>query len=794
MKRAAPDNPASNSPRLLAPVANPVWTGFPRTLTSFFGRSEEISQLQRMLANPERRLITLLGPGGVGKTRLAIAASEEMDDAFPDGAAFISLAPATSADHAATLLADSLGVRGQPGHSLLDSLALAIGTRRLLLILDNLEHLLDPDLRALVAALLERCPHLTILATSREPLQLQQEQRVTVAPFAAPRTLPASATAALPAVQLFAARAQAVEADFSLSTGNVATVAEICRRLDGLPLAIELAAAWVRLLSLPALLERLDTRLPLLTGGPADHEARFQTMRAAIAWSWDRLTPAEARLLRRLAVFRGGFAVDAATAVGFPELGGAEEAEHLTLQLIAALVDRSLLARGDSVGTTQRFTLLETVREYALEQLAAAGERVEAERAHAHYFRDLTERVAPELYGHQETTWVPRYRADQANIRAAVVWGLAHDAELALRLCWAVNWFLTSYDVRDGLGWVTQGLASPHPLPPLVRARALYVAASLASHTGDIAAFGALAEQARLAAIEASDSIAEGCAEWMVAVAKFYGGDLEAGAAHLDHGLALMAEAATSTDLTTTAYMHSTRGMAAFGQGNSNLGLRHYERAVELLRRTGSALVTTIVFSDYAGALLELGDIRLARQLLHEAAKSSARSGVSWEGLTTLVGLALADAMEGDGEGAARRLGAIEAIRNQADLAVPYYYQARVERATALAAVHLDGASFTAQWRAGYANAWDILSTMQHATPEGLTAPGSQEAAIRLGLTPREAEVLRLIIAGQGDREIAASLFISIRTASKHVSTILQKLGASSRSEAAVLGMRIGLA
>ncbi|MFT4038179.1 MAG: LuxR C-terminal-related transcriptional regulator [Thermomicrobiales bacterium] len=794
MQRADTDiRPERATPRLLAPVASPVWTGFPRTLTSFFGRTGEISQVQRLLGNPNHRLITLLGPGGVGKTRLAIAASEDLDDEFPDGAAFISLASATSADHAASLIADALGVRGQPGHTVTQSLSLAIQSRRILLLLDNLEHLLSPELRALIATLLESCPQLTILTTSREPLQMQQEQRVTVAPFAVPRTLPSPAAAALPAIQLFTARAESVQADFSLREADVETVAEICRRLDGLPLAIELAAAWVRLLSLPAMLERLDERLPLLTGGPADQPARFQTMRAAIAWSWDRLSPEEARLLRRLAVFRGGFTVEAAAAAGFPEPGSARDAQHRALHLIAALADRSLLARSDGVGSTQRFTLLETVREYALEQLAAAGEQADAERAHAHFFRDLAERVAPDLFGHQETLWLPRYRADQANIRAAVAWGLAHDAELALRLCCGLGWFLTWYNLRDGLVWMTEGLASRQPMPPLVRSRALYVAASLASLTGDNAATGRLGKAARIAAIEAGDEIAEGNAEWMVAVERIYDGEIDAAAEILDHALALMAQAVTPTDRTTAAYMHSTRGMTALAQGNVPLGLSHYDRAVDLLTHSGSALVSTIVFSDYACVLLELGNIPRARALLLEAARHSARCGSPWQGATTLAGLALADAMEGNGEVAARRLGAIEAIWKQTDFAIPNFYQVRLERATALASALLDPASFDAQWHAGYANPWDILSTMQDAAMERLTAHPAQEAARRMGLTRREAEVLRLLVDGQADREIAATLFISVRTASKHVGSILQKLGASSRADAAVRGVRLSL-
>ncbi|MFT4038180.1 MAG: LuxR C-terminal-related transcriptional regulator [Thermomicrobiales bacterium] len=795
MQRATPDSLIERPPpRLLAPIVEPVWAGFPRTQTSFFGRTEEIAQLQALLRDPDFRLITLLGPGGVGKTRLAVAASDDLDEAFPDGAAFLNLTTATSPDHAASLIAETLGVRGQAGHTITQSLVAAIHSRRMLLVIDNLEQLINPDLRALLATLLESCPHVTILATSREPLQMQQEQRFAVAPFAAPAAGSGSvAAAASPAVQLFTARAQSVQAGFTLHEPDVETVAEICRRLDGLPLAIELAAAWVRLLSLPALLDRLSDRLPLLTGGLADQPARFQTMRAAIAWSWDRLTPDEARLMRRLAVFRGSFTLEAAAAVDGGETDDARDATETTLHLIAALADRSLLTRADAVGLAPRFTLLETVREYALEQLASAGEQAATERAHAHYYLGLTEQIAPVLFSREERVWIAQYRADHANIRAAVTWGLAHDAALAIRICYALAWFLSWYGLRDGVVWLAEGLRAPQSLPPLVRARGLYMAASLASLTGDNAATGALGEAARIAAIEAGDPIAEGLACWMVAVHHAYDGNFAAADEVLDYGNALMEQAATPTDLTVAGYMHSTSGMIALAQGNRGRCLTHYDRAVALLTRSGSPLITTIVFSDYACVLIELGNMPRARVVLGEAVRHADRSALTWEGATTLVGLALADAIEGNAERAARRLGAIEAIWRRADIAVPPYYQMRLARATELAEAELGAFAFAAVHAAGYGQYRDVLDAMIDTAAGPADGAQARETARKLGLTRREAEVFRLLIAGQADREIAASLYISVRTASKHVGAILQKLGVSSRSEAAVQGMKLGL-
>lgn len=375
--------------RRLVPVLAPEWAGFPAALTALFGREQEVTQVSALLRDPHQRLVSLLGPGGVGKTRLAVAVAENVEGNFPDGAAFVPLAPLSHPGDVPVAVAATLGAISHPERPTTQSIVMALQERRLLLILDNLEHLLARGVAAFVLELLDRCPHLHVLVTSREPLRVSREQRYLTPPLHTPAgEQNPRALAELPAVQLFVARASGVRQDFKLAPGDVVVVAEICRRLDGLPLAIELAAAWMRVLTAAALLARLTERLPLLARGNVDQPERFQTMRAAIRWSYDLLTPEEALALRRLSVFRGGFTLEAAAHVVLSPDESATDRALTILNLVAILCDKSLLAPADAIGEVQRFTMLETVREFAYEQLAGTDDLARTNAAQAGYFRD----------------------------------------------------------------------------------------------------------------------------------------------------------------------------------------------------------------------------------------------------------------------------------------------------------------------------------------------------------------------------------------------------------------------
>jgi predicted ATPase len=340
----------------------------PSPPTSLVGREHDVASIATLIRDEDVRLLTLIGPGGVGKTRLAIEVARRSHGTFADGVAFVPLAPLRDPELVPAALAETLGVKDVAGGSLQDALQRHLQGKEMLLLVDNFEHLLSAV--PVVADLVEGCPRLTVLATSRAPLRLSAEQQFPVVPLHLDES---ASPARSPAVRLYLQRARAVAPDFELTDANAATVARICERLDGLPLAIELAAARIKLFQPKALLERLDRRLQLLSGGPRDLPERQQTLRDTVAWSHDLLDETEKALFRRLAVFSGGFALEAADEVCGPGM----PAEVEVLENLASLVDNSLLV---SVGETSpdvkepRFMMLETIREYAAERLRGAGE------------------------------------------------------------------------------------------------------------------------------------------------------------------------------------------------------------------------------------------------------------------------------------------------------------------------------------------------------------------------------------------------------------------------------------
>ena len=401
----------------------------PMPLTRLIGREAELAALRTALPDDEVRLVTLTGPGGVGKTRLAIAVAHGLHDTFPDGVVFVPLAPIRDPGLVGSAIAQAVGLRALGSRSVRELLVTHLLPRRVLLVLDNLEQVLGAT--PLIADLLVTCPHLTVLATSRAILHLSGEHGFQVPPLLVPpknRLSTRDDLAGIPAVQLFVERASAADPEFVLDDTNATAVIEIVRRLDGLPLAIELAAAKITLVSPQTMLARLDPRLPLLAGGPRDLPVRLQTMRDAIAWSYDLLTPSEQALLRRLSVFTGGFTLEAAEAVR-------GDLDPDVLVRLMSLVDQSLARPVVPKESEYRFTMLETVREFALERLEAHGEGEVARAAHATHFLNLAEQAAAANFGPQESTWLDRLEAERSNLRAAQDWfEQATEADLALRL------------------------------------------------------------------------------------------------------------------------------------------------------------------------------------------------------------------------------------------------------------------------------------------------------------------------------------------------------------------------
>jgi predicted ATPase len=444
----------------------------PAPRSSFVGREQQIEEVKRQLA--QTRLLTLTGVGGSGKTRLALEVARDLIEAYPDGVWLVQLAPLSEEVLVPKAVAEALGVIERPGESLTDTLAEVLGSRQLLLVVDNCEHLIEAIAR-LVDALLDSCPRLRILATSREALGLEGEARWLVPPLSVPevgRTMSSEELGAYESVRLFVERARRHDPSFSSSPKNAPTVAKICRMLEGIPLAIELAAARVGTLSLEQISERLEGTLDLLTRGGRTAAPRHRTLRGALDWSYELLSEPEIVLFRRLSVFAGGWTLAASEAVG---MGGSVEEEDV-LDLLSGLVDKSLVVPGGGDQGGVRYRMLEPVRQYAREKLEEGDEAEQVRRRHADFFRTLAEEAEPELWGPEDARWLNRLELEHDNMRGALSWSLEWgEPELALRLAGALGWFWRGRGFYgEGRRWVEEVLEkSSGTSSATIRTRAL---------------------------------------------------------------------------------------------------------------------------------------------------------------------------------------------------------------------------------------------------------------------------------------------------------------------------------
>jgi predicted ATPase/DNA-binding XRE family transcriptional regulator len=644
----------------------------PTPPTPLVGRSVQIAEVSGLLRQEAGRLVTLTGPGGVGKTRLALAVAEAVSDELPASAVFVDLAPLRDPDLVVARVAAALGLSEQGAVPLGDVVRRFLVERRMLLVLDNYEHLLAAA--TVVSDLLQAGPGVQVLVTSREALRLRGEREYAVPPLALPESHPSpdlDMLAESDAVQLFVQRAIDVQADFRLTRENVAAVAAICQRLDGLPLALELAAARVKVLPPPALLARLERRLPLLTGGPRDAPERQQTLRDAIAWSYDLLTTADQRLFQRLGTFVGGWTLDTAEAVvGDDELD--------VLQGISSLVEKSLVRGGDAADVEPRFRLLETVREFALERLAASGEEATSRARHAAHFVTLAETTAARIRGPAQVEALDTLEADLANIRAAFVWlAECEDIEAVARLSVAMGQFWVHRGhVGEARGWIERVLLRADLMPESLRLQTLQAATGFARVQGDRA-------EARRCGIEAlalarALGSAPGVIESLQNLAM-----LEVFAAELDRAVELVEEALTlqsATGAPPNPFVPYALGAVEYRRGHLDRAMSAYEKALALFRVAGDR-------QWIADSLDCLGDIHCDREQpvaaldrYSEALQLWWELKDGWGVADALVGIVDMAATAGQPERAARLLGAADALYERAGIGVPPFDRPNYER------------------------------------------------------------------------------------------------------------------
>jgi predicted ATPase/DNA-binding SARP family transcriptional activator len=465
----------------------------PLSLTLLLGRHEELARMAGLLAEPSCRLLTLCGAGGIGKTSLALAAARGALESFPDGVFFVSLAAIDKPELVPAVIAQALGLRAASAEPLLESLKAGLQARKVLLVLDNFEHLLDAA--PLVSELLTACPELKVVVTSRAVLNLRGEVECDVPPLAVPDPshLPEpEGLLAYPAVALFYERARAVKPSFALTRENAMTIVTICARLDGLPLAIELAAARVRFMSLGELLTRLKERLKILTGGARDLPPHQRTLQSTIAWSHELLEPELKALFARLAVFVGSFNLEAAE-----EVRAAPSPLDLdTFEGVTRLANKSLLRHEDSSGKV-RFRMLETIREYGLERLKESGEETAVRDQHAACYRALVEKAAPELSRREQALWLDRLEREHHNLRAALEWYLeAAQAERVISINWALwRYWWVHGQPSEGQNLMERALVTSEPLSEEARAQGMIVLALMLFLRGELAQASCLLEE-----------------------------------------------------------------------------------------------------------------------------------------------------------------------------------------------------------------------------------------------------------------------------------------------------------
>ena len=750
--------------------------------------------------------MTLTGAGGSGKTRLALEVARDLIETYPEGVWLVELAPLSEKELVPKAVAEALGVPERPLEPIADTLVEVLGDRQLLLVLDNCEHLVEAA-AGLVDRLLDSCPGVRILATSREALGVEGETRWLVPPLSVPemgRTPTREELEGYESVRLFVERARGRDPYFSLNPKNAIAVTEICRRLEGIPLAVELAAARVGTLSLEQIAQRLTDSLKLLTGGARTAVNRHRTLKGSLGWSHELLSEDEKKLFGRLSVFAGGWTLEAAEAVG---AGGSVEEEEV-LDLLSGLVEKSLVVTRGSDEEVVRHRMLEPIRQYALEELEESGEIEVVRRAHAAYFLAMAERAEPELMGKEAVTWLAELGREVGNLRAALSWAFDADREPAdervetgLRLANALARFWDTQSTSEGRRWLEQGLARGVEVPSPVRAKALKEAGSVAVYEGDPRSIPMLTE-ARDLYTEIGDQ------PGMLATVHNLGHAL---AHHADPETAALVKAevetllADSGDRAVAAHLAHFLGLAAMAEKDLDETRLRLKEALAIYRELEDARNVALCLPALGIVTLVNRDFEEAEKLFEEGLALERRLKYKTLIFFHLMGLAAVATHRDHLRRAAKLYGASEALREATGLSPKPFGRIAYDYEGYLATVRagLEEPDFDAAWSVGRAMSLEqaieyaLSADKPSATPPS-SAPGhpSPPSAPEhtAGLTSREAEVLGLVAAGMTSAQIASELFLSTRTVDTHLTSIYHKLGVSSRAAATRFALEHGLA
>jgi predicted ATPase/DNA-binding NarL/FixJ family response regulator len=753
----------------------------PLQLTSFVGRERELADTARLLL--AKRLLTLTGAGGSGKTRFALEIASRLLKGFLSGVWFVELATLSDPELVPQVTASTLSVREMSGRTVTETLIDFLKPRHVLLVLDNCEHLVGACAH-LAETLLKSCPDLCILATSREPLHLPGESIWPVQGLSLPNLRQARQNENLlrfEAIQLFTERAKEIFPTFEISKNNAPALVQVCRKLDGIPLAIEFAAARVRVLSVEQIASRLDDSLKLLVENHQSGLARHQTLEATLDWSHDLLSHKERQIFRRLGVFAGGFNLESAEAV----CAGEDIKQDEVLDLLTALIDKSLVVTEIQEGKKLRYRLLEPIRQYSAKNLRSSSEQAQVYKRFQNWYLALTQAADAKLHGPEQVEWVNRLEQEYDNLRAALNYSQreASEKETGLQLAVALMlfWQMRGY-LSEGTWWLDTMLFQNRQAPDSLRAQAISASGFLTFHLGDFVKARENWEQALAIYQDLGDTI-------HIAWHLMFLADLAQQERDYPRAINL---AQRSLSLHREAGYHWGSTGALFCLADAFYLQGNFSRASSLLQE--SIAIARDLDNKWAlgRRLVRLGQVAQAQnqleralELVQEGLVACRDSGDQWGISMALVGLAGVVIKRGEAERSVRLLGAVETRRSTISAVLWRVDQLEYMRTTAEAQGALTVEQFSAAWAQGQAMSLeDATSYALHKIETLPTAPAQPATPSRLpaeletaGLTPRELEILRLIAAGKSNQQISEQLVLSVRTVERHISNIYKKIG-----------------